>query len=70
LRSAWTGPSDTITGSFLLDDAQGHDKPLLVVIDGRDKPFSTTFSDADYAAGRHSEYRARNPRSISRGSTA
>jgi hypothetical protein len=40
---------------FLLDyDAQDHDKPLLVVIDGRDKPFSTTFSDADYAAGRRS----------------
>ena len=32
----------------LLDyDAQGVDKPLLVVVDGRDKPFRTTLSDAD-----------------------
>jgi hypothetical protein len=57
----------------LLDyDAQGQDKPLLVVIDGREKPFGTTLSDADYAAVKAlgEEYRARNPRSISRGSTA
>ncbi len=33
----------------LLDyDAEGLEKPLLVVIDGRDKPFRTTLSDADY----------------------
>ena len=37
----------------LLDyNAKGVDKPLLVVIDGRDKPFRTTLSDADYAAVR------------------
>lgn len=51
----------------LLDyDATGVDKPLLVVIDGRDKPFRTTLSDADYAAVRRmgDEYRGRNPRSL------
>jgi hypothetical protein len=51
----------------LLDyDAKGEEKPLLVVIDGRDKPFRTTLSDADYAAVRKlgDEYRKRNPRSL------
>ena len=51
----------------LLDyDAEGLDKPLLVVIDGRDKPFRTTLSDADYAEVRSLgvEYRKRNPRSL------
>lgn len=51
----------------LLDyEAEGRDKPLLVVIDGRDKPFRTTLSDADYAAVRSlgEEYRRRNPRSL------
>ena len=52
----------------LLDyKAKGHERPLLVVIDGRDKPFRTTLSDADYAAVRSmgEEYLSRNPRSIS-----
>lgn len=44
----------------------GHDKPLLVVIDGRDKPFRTVLTEADYSAvsalGR--EYLARTPRSL------
>jgi hypothetical protein len=46
--------------------AEGVDKPLLVVIDGRDKPFRTTLSEADYAAVRRlgDEYRGRNPRSL------
>jgi hypothetical protein len=51
----------------LLDyDAKGEGKPLLVVIDGRDKPFRTTLSDADYAAVRSlgDEFRGRNPRSL------
>ncbi len=51
----------------LLDyDAKGECKPLLVVIDGRDKPFRTTLSDADYAAVRSlgDEFRGRNPRSL------
>lgn len=51
----------------LLDyEAHGHDKPLLVVIDGRDKPFRTTLSDGDYAAVRSlgDEDRRRNPRSL------
>jgi hypothetical protein len=51
----------------LLDyDANGVDKPLLVVVDGRDKPFRTTLSDADYAAVRKlgDEYGKRNPRSL------
>lgn len=47
-------------------DAEGEDKPLLVVVDGRDKPFRTTLSEADYAAVRTlgAEYRNRNPRSV------
>jgi hypothetical protein len=51
----------------LLDyDAEGQDKPLLVVVDGRDKPFRTELSQADYAAVRAlgEEYRRRNPRSL------
>jgi hypothetical protein len=51
----------------LLDyEAKCVDKPLLVVNDGRDKPFRTILSDADYAAVRRlgDEYRRRNPRSL------
>lgn len=51
----------------LLDyDALGRDKPLLVVVDGRSKPFQTVLTDADYTRVRAlgAEYRARNPRSI------
>ena len=54
-------------GRALLDyEAQGRDKPLLVVIDGRDKPFRVTLSEADYSAVRQlgEEYRRRNPRSL------
>lgn len=47
--------------------AQGREKPLLVVVDGRDKPFRTTLSASDYASVRRmgEEYLARNPRSLS-----
>lgn len=47
-------------------DAVGRDKPLLVVIAGRDKPFRTELSTADYAAIRAlgEEYFDRNPRSL------
>jgi hypothetical protein len=47
-------------------DAEGMDRPLLVVVTGLDKPFRTTLSAADYAAVRKlgDEYLARNPRSI------
>lgn len=51
----------------LLDyEAIGHAKPLLVVIDGRDKPFRTALPDVDYAQihALGIEYRMRNPRSI------
>ena len=51
----------------LLDyEAKEREKPLLVVVDGRDKPFRTTISEADYTAVRElgREYRARNPRSL------
>lgn len=51
----------------LLDyEAEGKETPLLVVVDGRDKPFRTTLSDADYASVRSmgEEYLKRNPRSI------
>ena|SRR5437879_1727189 len=46
--------------------AQEQDKPLLVIIDGRDKPFRTELESADYAAIRAlgDEYLRRNPRSI------
>lgn len=47
--------------------AKGRAKPLLVVIDGRDKPFRTTLTPADYAAIKRlgEEYLKRNPRSVS-----
>lgn len=47
-------------------DAKKVEKPLLVVIDGRDKPFRTELSNAEYKAVRDlgTEYRSRNPRSI------
>jgi hypothetical protein len=51
----------------LLDyEAQGQDKPLLVVVDGRDKPFRTELSRTDYAAVKAlgEEYLRRNPRSL------
>ncbi|GAB08862.1 hypothetical protein GOARA_021_00990 [Gordonia araii NBRC 100433] len=51
----------------LLDyEAKDNEKPLLVVVDGRDKPFRTTLNDSDYAEVRAmgDEYLARNPRSI------
>lgn len=51
----------------LLDyEAVGLDKPLLVVIDGRSKPFKTTLTEADYQEVRAlgDEYRKHNPRSI------
>jgi hypothetical protein len=51
----------------LLDyDAEGREKPLLVVIDGRDKPFRTELSGVEYGAVRKlgAEYRSRNPRSL------
>lgn len=51
----------------LLDyEAEERKKPLLVVVDGRDKPFRSTLSDSDYAAVRSmgEEYLTRNPRSV------
>lgn len=51
----------------LLDyEAKGREKPLLIVIDGRDKPFRTVLSERDYAEVRAlgDEYRSRNPRSV------
>lgn len=51
----------------LLDyEAIGVAKPLLVVIGGRDKPFRTMLSEADYAAVRRlgAEYKRGNPRSL------
>jgi hypothetical protein len=47
-------------------EAKGRAKPLLVVIDGRDKPFRTVLAEKDYAEVRAlgEEYRKRNPRSI------
>lgn len=51
----------------LLDyEAADREKPLLVVIDGRDKPFSTVLKPKDYAEIRAlgDEYLARNPRSV------
>lgn len=51
----------------LLDyEAKGREKPLLVVIDGRDKSFQTVLSERDYAGVRAlgEEYRSRNPRTV------
>ncbi|TDP97209.1 hypothetical protein EV186_103171 [Labedaea rhizosphaerae] len=51
----------------LLDyEADGVDKPLLVIVDGRSKPFRTELSPSDYRAVRAfgDEYRKRNPRSL------
>ncbi|MBT1182655.1 hypothetical protein HET69_01185 [Streptomyces sp. CJ_13] len=50
----------------LLDyEAEGREKPLLVVVAGLDKPFRTVLSDSDYRSVRElgEEYRKRNPRS-------
>jgi hypothetical protein len=50
----------------LLDyEAEGAEKPLLVVVAGLDKPFRTVLSDADYQAVKDlgMEYLKRNPRS-------
>lgn len=46
--------------------AEGADRPLLVIVDGRDKPFRTVLSAKDYDAVRAlgDEYRSRNPRSL------
>lgn len=52
----------------LLDyEAQGVDKALLVVIDGRDKAFRTAIPRDDYSKvlALGAEYLSRNPRSIS-----
>lgn len=51
----------------LLDyEAEGREKPLLVVVDGRDKPFKSVLNDRNYADVRAlgTEYLKRNPRSI------
>jgi len=51
----------------LLDyQAQGVDKPLLVVIDGRAKAFRTTLDDREYQAVRAlgSEYLSHQPRAV------
>ena len=48
-------------------EAEGESTPLLVIVDGRDKPFRTVLTTRDYAAVRRlgEEYRSRNPRSLS-----
>lgn len=48
-------------------EAAGVGRPLLVVIDGRDKPFRTELAARGYRAVRAlgEEYLARNPRSLS-----
>lgn len=51
----------------LLDyDARDATKPLLVIVDGRDKPFRTELSASEYAAVRKlgAEYCSRNPRCV------
>ena len=42
--------------------------PSVVIVTGKDKPFKTVLSDADYAEVRAlgDEFRARNPRSVER----
>lgn len=62
------GPHRTHYRLFCLLDyaAQGMEKPLLVVVDGRVKPFRTVLGSSDYAAIRKlgEEYWAANPRSV------
>jgi hypothetical protein len=55
-----------LVSAVAIDEAGGHDKLRLVIIDGRDKPFRTELSPADYAAVRvrGEEYRGRYPRSV------
>lgn len=51
----------------LLDhQAQGHDKPLLVLVDGRTEASRTTLTESDHAAVTvlGDDYRSRNPRPI------
>lgn len=51
----------------LLDyNATGREKPLLVVVDGRSKPFRTTLSASDYRSIRDlgDEHKRHNPRSV------
>jgi hypothetical protein len=51
----------------LLDyEAAGVVKPMLVIVDGRQKPFRTELPEREYAAVRRlgDEYFARNPRSV------
>ena len=47
-------------------DAKDHEKPLLVVVAGLDKPFKTEFPESSYARVRElgEEYLSRNPRSL------
>ncbi len=63
------GPSRTHHRLYCIVDyeAQGIEKPLLVIVDGRSTPFRTTLDDREYRAVRAlgEEYRARQPRSIS-----
>jgi hypothetical protein len=62
------GPQRTHHRLFCLLDygADDHEKPLLVVVDGRSKPFRTTLSASDYRDVRSlgDEYRSRRPRSV------
>ena len=62
------GPQRSHYRLFCLLDyaANGRDRPLLVVVDGRRKAFRTTLSESDYAQIRAlgEEYLARNPRSV------
>ncbi|MDQ0577195.1 hypothetical protein [Agromyces albus] len=62
------GPGRTHHRLFCLLDyeAIGKEKPLLVVIDGRVKPFMTELASDDYAEVRMlgKEYWSRNPRSL------
>jgi hypothetical protein len=62
------GPSRHHYRLFCLLDytAPNRDKPLLVIIDGRDKPFRTRLGEADYARIRRlgDEYLGRTPRSL------
>jgi len=62
------GPRRTHHRLFcLLDYSAGdREKPLLVIVDGRSKPFRTTLAASDYREVRKlgDEYRSRTPRSV------
>lgn len=62
------GPGRELFRLFCLleREAEGLDRPSIILIQGMSKPHGTAFSEGDYAAVRRlgDEYRSRSPRSV------